>query len=482
MIMAILRKKGGKEKVGVSADSEPAYVRVAESKKRDAGHGFARLDPIMENSLDLHAGDGVELESMSGKKTAALIMHGYIEDEGTGIIRIDGFIRHNLRVSINERVMLRKINVAPADSITFASIDRPVMVRDEQVFANLLENRLVMQGDVISFDVMGGSIQFMVKSYVPKAKAVQITRTTRITIDKQPVDSSQLEKRIPRITYEDIGGLGDIILKVREMVELPMRHPEIFNRLGIQPPKGLLLYGPPGTGKTLLARALANETDAHFISISGPEIMSKFYGESEENLRSKFKEAEENAPSIVFIDEIDSIAPKRADTTGEVERRVVAQLLSLMDGLDPRGNVVVIGATNRPNAIDEALRRPGRFDREIEIGVPTKDGRLEILQIHTRGMPLEKDVDLKALADRTHGFVGADLHPLAKEAAMNSIRRILPDIKLDEPVPPEVLEKLTITQADLENALKGIEPSALREVLITTPSETWDDVGGLDEA
>ena len=427
-------KKGGKGKSGASADSEPAYVRVAESKKRDAGHGFARLDPIMENSLDLHAGDGVELESMSGKKTAALIMHGYIEDEGTGIIRIDGFIRHNLRVSIDERVMLRKINVAPADSITFASIDRPVMVRDEQVFANLLENRLVMQGDVISFDVMGGSIQFMVKSYVPKAKAVQITRTTRITIDKQPVDSSQLEKRIPRITYEDIGGLGDIILKVREMVELPMRHPEIFNRLGIQPPKGLLLYGPPGTGKTLLARALANETDAHFISISGPEIMSKFYGESEENLRSKFKEAEENAPSIVFIDEIDSIAPKRADTTGEVERRVVAQLLSLMDGLDPRGNVVVIGATNRPNAIDEALRCPGRFDREIEIGVPTKDGRLEILQIHTRGMPLEKDVDLKALADRTHGFVGADLHALAKEAVMNSIRRILPDIKLDEPV------------------------------------------------
>jgi len=460
------------------------YVKVSDSKKRDAGRGFARIDPDIQKQLNLQVGDGVEIENpVNGKKTAALIMHGYIEDTGLGIIRIDGIIRSNLRVSIDERVIIRRIVVSPAETINFAPVDRPIMIRDEQVLAQLLENRVMTQGDIISFDVMGGVIHFVVKGFTPKSKAVQITRNTRITVDRQPIEASSLEHSKPQTTYEDIGGLGDVIQKVREMIELPMRHPELFSRLGIQPPKGLLLFGPPGTGKTLLARAVANETDAHFTSLSGPEIMSKFYGESEENLRKVFKDAQENAPSIIFIDEIDSIAPKRSETTGEVERRVVAQLLALMDGLDARGNVVVIGATNRPNALDEALRRPGRFDREIEIGVPNKEGRLEILQIHTRGMPLDKKIDLKRLADITHGFVGADLHALAKEAAMSALRRILPEVKLDESViPPEILEKINITQEDFEKAYKGIEPSALREVLFSVPNETWDDIGGLDDA
>ncbi|MHA1673105.1 MAG: CDC48 family AAA ATPase, partial [Promethearchaeota archaeon] len=314
-------------------------------------------------------------------------------------------------------------------------------------------------------------------------RAVQINRNTEISIDSKPIDSRQLERSVPRTTYEDLGGLSDVIQKVREMIELPMRHPELFNRLGIQPPKGLLLFGAPGTGKTLLARAVANETDAYFITLSGPEIMSKFYGQSEENLRKVFKEAQKNSPSIIFIDEIDSIASKREEVQGEVERRVVAQLLSLMDGLDDRGNVVVIGATNRPNSLDEALRRPGRFDREIEIGVPDKDGRLEILQIHTRGMPLEDSVELRLFAEKTHGFVGADLQALAKEAGMISLRRILPEINLDEEViPHEVLGKLHISGEDFHSALGSIEPSALREVFVSIPRETWEDVGGLEEA
>ncbi|WP_457556849.1 CDC48 family AAA ATPase [Candidatus Harpocratesius sp.] len=461
-----------------------AYLRISDSKRRDAGRGFARIDPEVQRRLNLHVGDGIELENtVTGRKTAALVMRGYPEDTGTNIIRIDGSLRRNLKASIDERVIIRKIKVVPADRIIFAPIDRPVGVRNVEVFAQILENRVVMEGDMISFDIYSGSVHFMVKSISPKAHAVQIHRGTEIAIDRKPIDSKQLEQRVPRTTYEDLGGLAEVIQKVREMVELPMRHPELFNRLGIQPPKGLLLYGPPGTGKTLLARAVANETDAHFITLSGPEIMSKFYGQSEENLRKVFDEAQKNAPSIIFIDEIDSIASKREEVQGEVERRVVAQLLALMDGLDSRGNVVVIGATNRPNSLDEALRRPGRFDREIEIGVPDKDGRLEILQIHTRGMPLEKKVDLKYLSEKTHGFVGADIQALAKEAGMIALRRILPKINLDEEIiPPEVLEKLHISQDDFLTALNTIEPSALREVLISTPSETWNDVGGLDEA
>ncbi|MHA1775589.1 MAG: CDC48 family AAA ATPase [Promethearchaeota archaeon] len=461
-----------------------AYVRISDSKRRDAGRGFARVDPEIQKRLNLHVGDGIELENtVNGRKTAALIMRGYPEDAGTNIIRIDGSLRRNLKAAIDERVIIRKIKVVPAKHIVFAPLDRPIGVRNVDIFAQILENRVVMEGDMISFDIYSGSVHFIVKTIVPKARAVQIHRGTEISIERKPIDSKQIERKVLRTSYEDLGGLSDVIQKVREMVELPMRHPELFNRLGIQPPKGLLLYGPPGTGKTLLARAVANETDAHFITLSGPEIMSKFYGQSEENLRRVFDEAQKNAPSIIFIDEIDSIASKREEVQGEVERRVVAQLLALMDGLDSRGNVVVIGATNRPNSLDEALRRPGRFDREIEIGVPDKEGRLEILQIHTRGMPLEDSVNLRHLAEKTHGFVGADIQALAKEAGMIALRRILPQINLDEEIiPPEVLEKLHISQNDFLTALNTIEPSALREVLISTPSETWDDVGGLENA
>jgi transitional endoplasmic reticulum ATPase len=340
----------------------------------------------------------------------------------------------------------------------------------------------VTQGDIVSFMIMGQRIEFVVSNYRPKADAVIITLKTKVSVSREPVSEDLKTRSKSRVSYEDIGGLDEEIKKIREMIELPLRHPEIFARIGVSPPKGVLLYGPPGTGKTLLARAVANETDAHFINLSGPEIMSKFYGASEENLRKIFKEAQDKAPSIIFIDEIDSIAPKREEVTGEVERRVVAQLLALMDGLESRGEVVVIGATNRPNSIDPALRRPGRFDREIEIGVPNKDGRYQILQIHTRGMPLAEDTDLEYCAERTHGFVGADLQALAKEAAMRALRRILPEINMDEPVPAETLEKIIITQSDLVDALQEIEPSALREVLFTTPTETWADIGGLYQA
>jgi len=460
------------------------YAKISDSKRRDAGRGYARLDPLLQKKLGLYAGDGIELlNPVNDKKTAALVMHGYSEDTNTRKIRIDGSLRLNLKASIDERVIIRKIDVYPAQTMKFAPLDRPVNVRNANMFAEALENRMVMQGDIISFDVMSGPIFFVVKGFTPKKDVVQIQRNTQVEILKEPVKSKELDKIIPRTTYEDLGGLADAIQKTREMIELPLRHPELFSRLGIQPPKGLLLHGPPGTGKTLLARAVANETDAYFITLSGPEIMSKFYGQSEENLRRVFKEAQENAPAIIFIDEIDSISPKREEVQGEVERRVVAQLLSLMDGLDERENVVVIGATNRVNALDEALRRPGRFDREIEIAVPDKNGRLEILQIHTRGMAVGDDVDLKFLSEKTHGFVGADLQALTKEAGMIALRRILPDINLDEEIiSPEVLERLIITQDDFERALANIEPSALREVLISTPTETWDDIGGLDDA
>lgn len=460
------------------------FVRIIDAKRRDAGRGFARIDPIIQQQLNLHAGDGIELENPQNQRTtAALVMHGYAEDANTGIIRIDGSLRQNLKAAIDERILIRPIEVQAASSILFAPVDRQVGVRNSQAFAEILENRVVMKGDLIGFDLFSGSVHFMVQNFEPNVKAVQINRTTKITISKKPVDSQKIEKTIPRTSYSDIGGLSDSIQQIREMIELPMRHPELFNRLGIQPPKGLLLYGPPGTGKTLLARAVANETDAHFITLSGPEIMSKFYGQSEENLRRVFKEAQDNVPSIIFIDELDSIASKREETQGEVERRVVAQLLALMDGLDVRGNVVVLGATNRPNALDPALRRPGRFDRELEIGVPDKEGRLEILQIHSRGMPLKEDIDLPYFAEKSHGFVGADLEALAKEAGMIALRRVLPEIKLEEEeIPPEILDKLYIRKKDFEQALASVEPSALREVVITTPKESWNDIGGLMEA
>ena len=464
-------------------ESKSVTLRVAEAKTRDFGRGIARIDPQVVKELGIRTGEVIQIENyVKMAKTAAILWPSYPEDEGTGIIRIDGSIRENIKVAIDERVQVRKIEAKGAEMIELAPIQSRLKVTNEQYFSQLLENRVVTQGDIISFMIMGNRVEFVVTNYRPKADAVIITLKTKVVVGHEPVSEDLKTRSKSRVSYEDIGGLGEEIKKIREMIELPLRHPEIFARIGVSPPKGVLLYGPPGTGKTLLARAVANETDANFINLSGPEIMSKFYGASEENLRKIFREAQEKAPSIIFIDEIDSIAPKREEVTGEVERRVVAQLLSLMDGLESRGEVVVIGATNRPNSIDPALRRPGRFDREIEIGVPNKEGRHEILQIHTRGMPLSEDVDLKFLAEKTHGFVGADLQSLAKEAAMRSLRRILPEIKLDEPVPPEILEKIKVTHQDFLDALKDIEPSGLREVLITTPTETWDDVGGLENA
>ena len=456
-------------------------LRVKDAFKEDAGRGIVRIDPETIENLNLHTGDVLEISHpLVNKRSAALLYPGKREDRGAGIIRIDPSLRRNLGASLDDIVEIRKIEAALANKVTFAGLEESVIVRTPQQLARQLENRVLTKGDILSFYAMGRRVDLIVIDYSPQAEAVRIHLDTKIILsEKSQKQIAEMEQT--RVTYEDIGGLEDEIQKIREMIELPIRHPELFKRIGIDPPKGVLLHGPPGTGKTLLARAVAYETEAHFRTISGPEIMSKFYGQSEENLRKVFEDAKENAPSIIFIDELDSIAPKRGEVTGEVERRVVAQLLSLMDGLEGRGETIVIGATNRVNDIDPALRRPGRFDREIEIGVPDTDGRYEILLIHTRGMPLHSDVDLQSIAQRTHGFVGADVEALAKEAAMLAIREILPQIDLEKPIPPEVLNNLQINMVKFENALNGIEPSALREVLITQPTETWDDVGGLEE-
>lgn len=457
-------------------------VRIKDAYKGDAGRGRIRMDPDVIDDLELRTGDVIEIShNVAGKKTAALLYPGKLEDKGTNIIRIDSSLRRNIGASLDDIVEIRKIEASLADRITFAGLEESVILRRSEQLVRMLENRVITKGDILSFNAMGRRIDFIVIDYFPRADAVRIHLDTKIAIsEKTHKELEELEAR--RVTYEDIGGLEEEIQKIREMIELPIRHPELFKRIGIDPPKGVLLHGPPGTGKTLLARAVAYETEAHFITISGPEIMSKFYGQSEENLRKVFEEAKEMSPSIIFIDELDSIAPKRGEVTGEVERRVVAQLLSLLDGLEGRGEIIVIGATNRVNDIDPALRRPGRFDREIEIGVPDTDGRYEILLIHTRGMPLYGDVDLRFMAEKTHGFVGADVEALAKEAAMLAIREILPKIDLDKPIPPEVLVDLQIKMKNFETALNSIEPSALREVLISQPTETWDDIGGLEEA
>jgi len=467
----------------VEKDKEKLSLRITDARTKDVGRGIARLDPDLAAAYQIKSGDVVQVQNpLTSKQTACLVWPGFREDAGTGVIRIDGSTRRNLNASLDERVYVKKISVKAAETVNLAWVERAMRLKNTQYFAQVLENRIVSSGDLLRFHVMNYDLDFAIVGFKPKVEAVQITRETKIEIEDKVISREDLTMG-KRVMYDDIGGLTDEIQKVREMVELPLRHPELFNRLGIEPPKGVLLYGPPGTGKTLLAKAVANETNAHFINLSGPEIMSKFYGQSEENLRNVFKEAQEKAPSIIFIDELDSIAPKRGETQGDVERRVVAQLLSLMDGLDPRGNVVVIGATNRQNALDPALRRPGRFDREIELGVPDKKGRLEILQIHTRGMPLAEDVDLNYYASKTHGFVGADLQMIGKEAAMKTLRRILPNLKLEEEETPlEVLESLTVTKEDFDNALTEVEPSALREVFIQTPPETWDDVGGLEGA
>ncbi len=457
-------------------------VRIKDAYKGDAGRGRVRIDPEVIRELNLKTGDVIEIvHPVVGKKTAALLFPGKDEDKGMNTVRIDSSLRRNLNASLDDIVEIRKIEARLAERITFAGVEESVIIRKSEQLVRMLENRVITKGDILSFNAMGRRIDFIVVDYSPKADAVRIHLDTKITIsEKTHKELIELESR--RVTYEDIGGLEEEIQKIREMIELPIRHPELFKRIGIDPPKGVLLHGPPGTGKTLLARAVAYETEAHFITISGPEIMSKFYGQSEENLRKVFEEAKEMAPSIIFIDELDSIAPKRGEVTGEVERRVVAQLLSLLDGLEGRGEIIVIGATNRVNDIDPALRRPGRFDREIEIGVPDTDGRYDILLIHTRGMPLEGDVDLRLMAEKTHGFVGADVQSLAKEAAMLAIREILPKIDLDKPIPTEVLMDIRIYMKNFETALNGIEPSALREVLITQPTETWDDIGGLEDA
>src|SRR6476620_9303395 len=450
-------------------------LKVHEAYTRDVGRGAARIDYESMDSLNASTGDVIEIKG-GKRRTVAKCLPLYPSDEGKGIIRIDGLLRNNAGVAIGDTVDITKVKALPAEKIILAPIDRAPPV-DERYLADALESIALIKGDNVMVPYFGGRLAFEVIDVSP-ASTVLVTQKTVFSIGVK----SETVRGLTHVAYEDIGGLKGEIQKVREMIELPLRHPEIFEKLGIEAPKGILLHGPPGTGKTLLAKAVASETNAHFISISGPEIMSKFYGESEARIREIFKESREKAPSIIFIDEIDSIAPKREEVTGEVERRVVSQLLSLMDGLEARGKVIVIAATNRPNAIDPALRRPGRFDREIEIKVPDKRGRLEILQIHARNMPLDSDVNQEKIASVTHGFVGADLEYLCKEAAMKCLRRLLPELNLeDEKIPPETLEKLIITRADFENAIKEVMPSAMREVYLESPDVAWNDIGGLDE-
>ncbi|MCP8304993.1 MAG: CDC48 family AAA ATPase [archaeon] len=453
-------------------------LRVAEAYPRHVGRGVAVVDPKIVEEMGWTSGDVVEIAGK--RKTYALLWPGRPEDYGKGLIRIDGYIRNNTKTGIDEKVTIRKTEAKTAQKITLAPTEPLRIVGGEEYLRQILEGRVVTRGDTIVINIMGRRIDLVVTNTSPISDSVVIDVNTQVTISEKMVKA--VPEAIPRVTYEDIGGLRHETQKVREMIELPLKHPEIFERLGVEAPKGVLLHGPPGTGKTLLAKAVANETNANFYSIGGPEIMSKFYGESEERLREIFKQAQENAPSIIFIDEIDSLAPKREEVTGDVEKRVVSQLLALMDGLESRGKVVVIGATNRPDALDPALRRPGRFDREIEIGIPDRQGRLEILQIHTRGMPLTEDVQLERLADVTHGFVGADLEALCKEAAMGTLRRILPNIDLEQTsIPAEILNKITVTMQDFQNALKEVEPSAMREVLVEIPMVRWGDVGGLED-
>jgi len=453
-------------------------LKVREALQNDVGRGIVRIDDISMKILGITSGDIIEIK---GKKTtAAIVWPLHPQDIGLGIIRMDGLVRQNSGTSLGDRVIIKKANVYPAKNVVIAPIKHEIRFGED--FANHIKQRFLgrplMEGDNLSIGVLGQAIPFVVAKTKPKG-VVQILDNTYLEIKEKPL---RVPLRELAVRYEDIGGLKEEIARVREMVELPMKHPELFEKLGILPPKGVLLYGPPGTGKTLIAKAVASETNSYFIPLNGPEIMDKYYGESERKLREIFAEAQENAPSIIFIDELDSIAPKREETKGEVERRVVAQLLALMDGLVERGNVIVIAATNRPDSIDPALRRPGRFDREIEIGVPDRDGRKEILQIHTRNMPLADDVDLDEIASSTHGFVGADLASLCREAAMQALKRILPKIDLEkEEIPVEILDNISVKRRDFIEAMKMISPSALREVLVEVPDVKWDDIGGLEE-
>jgi len=452
-------------------------LKIAEAAQRHVGKGIAVVDPKIVEDNRWETGQILEL--IGNRKSHVKLWSGSTPDYGTGIIKIDGITRHNIGAGIGEKITIKKVDALEAEQITLSPIEKLGEEGLQEYMQTYYMGHVLTTGDtLIVATQLGGKTQLVVAGTAPSAKPVIVSEQTEFKLGSM---TKAIDNSIPRITYDDLGGLRNEVQKIREMVELPMRHPELFEKLGVEAPKGVLLYGPPGTGKTLLAKAVAGETNSHFTSISGPEIIGKFYGESEERLRDIFKQAEENAPSIIFIDEIDSIAPKREEVTGEVEKRIVSQLLTLMDGMKSRGKVVVIAATNRPDSIDPALRRPGRFDREIEIGIPDQQGRREILNIHTRGMPIEKKVNLDQIAKVTHGFVGADLEILAKEAAMRSLRRILPDLDLEEEkIPAEILQKIIITDNDFKDALKEVRPSALREVLVQVPNVTWEDVGGLE--
>ena len=461
---------------------EGTSLKVAEAEQSDVGRKIARVDPKVARQMDLSTGDALEISSL-GKKTTVLCWPARENDTGKGLVRIDGYLRNRLDVGINDSVEIKKVQSKSAEKVTLAPTEPLRIVGAEGYLQEYLLGNLLSTGDIFPLTIMGQRVDLVVISTNPSGP-VLMEDFTEVTVSEESEKAVQVAKGddTSSISYEDIGGIKNEVSRLREMIELPLRHPELFKRLGVEAPKGVLLHGPPGTGKTLLAKAVAHETNANFYTIGGPEIMSKFYGESEERLREIFKKAEENAPAIIFIDEIDSIAPKREEVSGEVERRVVAQLLSLMDGMSSRGKVVVIGATNRINAIDPALRRPGRFDREIEIGVPDKEGRLEILQIHTRGMPLEKDVDLGVIAGMSHGFVGADLQAVAKEAGIRALRKVLPEIDLTtENIPSEILKKIVVTMDDFLTVIKEIEPSALREVFVEIPDVKWTDIGGVKD-
>jgi transitional endoplasmic reticulum ATPase len=465
-------------------NTDSLTLKVYKAIPSDVGHGRARVP--FDNDLNLKPGDIIEISGE--RKTAAIVWRCRPEDANLGVIRVDGIIRKNAGAQLGQSVSIKKVETQPCQRLVLS----PVMAKQQKVrfgpgiegFARRgLNKRPVVAGDRIfipGMTLFAEALPFAIVSTKPKG-IVQVLPDTDIVIKEDAVDEEE-QGEVQTISYEDIGGLGDQLQKVREMIELPLKHPILFRRLGIDPPRGVLLHGPPGTGKTLIAKAVASETNAHFTSINGPEIISKYYGESEKQLREIFEEAASNTPAIIFIDELDSIAPKREDVSGEVERRVVAQLLTLLDGMQGRDNVVVIGATNRQDAIDPALRRPGRFDREIEIGVPDKNGRAEIIGIHTRGMPIGDDFDLEWLLDNTNGFVGADVSALVRESAMKALRRYLPEIDLDEEqIPPEVLEKMSVIMADFRMAIKEVEPSALREIYLEVPEVSWDEVGGLQE-
>jgi transitional endoplasmic reticulum ATPase len=449
-------------------------LKVAEAYHRDVGRGIARLSLDLIRDMGVEGGGVVEI---LGKKSIYAVAWQASPKDSPDIIRIDGNLRSNLGVGIDDKVAVAKSEARPAKRIVVAPTTRTRLIGGPQYLHRTLLGRPIVKGEQLKVEMISSSLGFVVVSTAPKGPVV-VAAETEIKILKETIE----EMAVRDVSYEDIGGLAREIRMVREMIELPLRHPEIFQKLGIRPPQGLLLFGPPGTGKTLIARAVASETEANFISISGPEITSKFYGESEKRLREIFEEAERSAPSIIFIDEIDSIAPKREEVAGDLERRVVAQLLSLMDGLASRGEVIVVAATNRPNSLDPAIRRGGRFDREIEIGIPDKNGRLEILYVHTRGMPLAEEVDLVAIAEMTHGFVGADLASLCKEAAMHTLKRLIPDLDSEELIPIRVLEGLKVTDDDFRFALKMIEPSAMREVFVEVAEVHWHQVGGLERA